>query len=73
MDYGQTKYSQVLPGTTYYLGLHRPTISGLYSGKIWLEDEIQKWNTGTINRHLEIHEKTVEEQTFFLRFAHMFN
>ena len=28
MDYGQTKYSQVLPGTTYCLGFHRPTIRG---------------------------------------------
>ena len=31
MNYGQTKYSQdsKLPGTLYYLGLHRPTIKGL--------------------------------------------
>ena len=28
MDYGTTKDSQVLPGTAYYLGLHRPTIIG---------------------------------------------
>ena len=32
MDIRQTKYSQTLPGTIYYLGLHRPTIKGLYSG-----------------------------------------
>ena len=42
MDYGQTKYSQALPGTTYYFGLHWPTIKGLYSGQIWLVDELQK-------------------------------
>ena len=41
MDYGQTKCSQVLPGTTY-LGLYRATIKGLNSGKIWLVDESQK-------------------------------
>ena len=42
MDYGQTKYSRVLPGTIYYLGLHRPMIKELYSGQIWLVDELQK-------------------------------
>ena len=42
MDFGQKKDSQVLPGTNYYLGLHRPTIKGLYSGQIWLVDELQK-------------------------------
>ena len=34
MDYGQTKYRQVMPGTTYYFGLHRPTV-GTRSGQIW--------------------------------------
>ena len=29
MNYGQTKDSQVLTGTTYYLGLRRPTIKAL--------------------------------------------
>ena len=29
LEYGQTKHSQVLPGNTYYLGLHRPTMKGL--------------------------------------------
>ena len=55
MDYGQTKYSQVLPGTIYYLGLHRPTIKGLYySGQIWLVDELQK-TAVDCNRGLYIH------------------
>ena len=48
------KRSQVLPGTTYYLGLHRPTIKGLYSGQIWLVDEIQK-NSVDCSRGLYIH------------------
>ena len=38
MDYGQTKFSQVLPGTTYYV----PTIKELYSGQIFLVDELKK-------------------------------
>ena len=42
MNYGQTKYSKVLPGTIYYLELYRSTIKGLYSGQIWLVDELQK-------------------------------
>ena len=42
MNYGQTKYSKVLPGTIYYLVLYRSTIKGLYSGQIWLVDELQK-------------------------------
>ena len=40
MDYGQTKYSPLLLGTTCYL--HRPTIKGLYSEQICLVDEFQK-------------------------------
>ena len=42
MDYGQTKDSKVLPETTFYLGLHRPTLKGLNSEQIWLVDELQK-------------------------------
>ena len=42
MYYGETNDSQVLPGTTPYLGLHRPTVKGLYSGQIRLGDEWKK-------------------------------
>ena len=49
MDYRQTKYSQVLHGTTDYLGLHRPTIKGLYS-----YIELQK-TAEDCNRGLYIH------------------
>ena len=55
MDYGGTKYSQALPGTTYYLGLHIPTIKGL---KKWtnmtIMDELQKTAVDR-NRGLYIH------------------
>jgi len=41
MDYGQTKYSQELPGTTYCLGFHRPTIKGPFSYPIlYLHEQI---------------------------------
>ena len=53
MDYRQTKYSQELPGTTYYLGLHR---QGLYSGQIWLVNELQK-TAVDCNRRPYIHSK----------------
>ena len=45
MAYGQMKYSPVLPGTIYSWRLYRPTIKGLYSGQIWLVDELQKTDT----------------------------
>ena len=54
MDNGKTKCSQALPRTTYYLGLHRPTIKKLYSGQIWLVDELQK-TALECNRGLYIH------------------
>ena len=46
MDYGQAKDSlKVLPGTSYCLILHRPTIHGLYiyiySGQKGQVDELQ--------------------------------
>ena len=44
---------QLLPGTTYYLGLHRPTIKD-YSGQIGLVDELQK-TAVDCNRGLYIH------------------
>ena len=57
MDYGQTKYSQVLPGTTKDCTVHRPTIKGLYSGPIYdLVDELQK-TAIDFNRRLYIHNK----------------
>ena len=34
------KDSQILPGATYYLGVQRSTIKGLYSGQVWLVDEL---------------------------------
>ena len=46
----------VLPGTIYYLGLHRPTIKGLYCGQIWLVDELQK-TAVDCNRGLHLHSK----------------
>ena len=54
MDYGEKKYNQALPGTTYYLGLHRPSIKVLYIGKIWLMNELQK-TAVDCNRGLYIH------------------
>jgi len=33
VDYGPTKYSQVLPETTYYQGLYRPTINPIKAGE----------------------------------------
>ncbi len=43
MNYGQTKDDhKVLSGTTYCLGLHRPTIKGLYYGQKGLVDELDK-------------------------------
>ena len=54
MDFGQKKDSQVLPGTIYYWGLHRPTIKGLYSRQIWLVDELQK-TTVDCNKGIYIH------------------
>ena len=45
MNYGQTKDDhKVLSGTTYCLGLHRPTINikGLYYGQKGLVDELDK-------------------------------
>ena len=42
MNYGQTKDShKVSPGTTYCLGVHRPTIKVLYSGQKLLVDKLQ--------------------------------
>ena len=44
INYGYTKDSQLLPGTIYYLGLHRPTIKGLYTidkCDLWNVDELQ--------------------------------
>ena len=54
MEYGQTKDSQVLPGTTYYLGLHRPTIKGLKWTNMTIVDELQK-TAVDCNRGLYIH------------------
>ena len=52
MDYGQTKYSQVLPGTAYYIGLHRPAIKGLTVDKY---DQRMNYKTGVdCNRGLYI-------------------
>jgi len=57
MDYGQTKYSQVLPKTTYYLGLHRPTIKGLDSEQIYDWWMNLKKTAVDCNRELYIHSK----------------
>ena len=58
MAYGQTKYivkyCQELLNTLEYLRLHRPLIKVLYSGQIWLVDELQK-NGIDFNRGLNIH------------------
>ena len=62
MDYGQMKYSQVLPGTIYYWRLYRPTIKGLYSGQIWLVDELQK-TAVDCNRGLYMHIEYVSDYT----------
>ena len=67
MDYGQTRDSQVLPRTTYYLGLHRPTIKGQYSEQIWLVDELQKTAVDCNTW------KDTGRTEFFCQFAHMFN
>ena len=83
MDYEQTKYSQVLPGTIYYLGLHRPTINGLYR-QMWRVDELQKKLlygnfiyivnlTEPLKNTKKYMKKTLEERTKFYHFAHMFN
>ena len=43
MDYGHTKYIvKYCQGTTYYLGLHRPTIKGLKGTNMTIVDELQK-------------------------------
>ena len=53
MNYGDEIF-QLLPGTTYYLGLHKPTIKG-HSGQIWLVDELQKTAVDCNYRGLYIH------------------
>ena len=53
-EFWTDKIFQLLPGTTYYLGLHRPTIKGLKWTNMTIVDILQKAAVDC-NRGLYIH------------------
>ena len=53
-NFPETIFPFLLETLLTFLGLHGPTIRGLYSGQIWLVDELQK-TALECNRGLYIH------------------